>query len=160
MSMTVELTGYLGCDPRIRLTKEKTFVLSPSQRPHDVHLFQYGPHRPRTDPKDELPIAADAEIEITRPPREYAALSVATNYGGQTVWHQLRAFNIDRGHPGSRYHELYAVRLARKGDRVHVAGRPACWRPPKDENEDEKKDFYYLKVLSFRILATKRKRLA
>ena len=153
MSMTVELTGYLGCDPRIRLTKEKTFVLSPSQRPHDVHRFFYGPHRPTPDPETDLPIDTDAEIEITRPPREFAALSVATHHAGQAVWHQIRAFNIDPGHPQSRYRELYGIRIARKGDRVHVIGRVASWTTPDGT------DFRYVELLSFRVVATKRKRL-
>ncbi len=154
MSLTVELTGYLGCDSRIRLTKEKTFKLSPAERPHDVHLFCYGPHRPQADPKDELPIEADAEIEITRPPREFAALSVATQHGRETVWHQLRAFNIDPHHPHTRYHDLYAVRLARKGDRVHVTGRPKSWPIPDKKDEV----FEYLELLSFRILKPRRLR--
>ncbi len=150
MTLTVELTGCLGCDPRIRLTQPKSFQLSPSERPHDVHLFCYGPHRPLPDPEGDLPIEADAEIEITRPPREFAALSVATHHRGQTVWHQLRAFNIDPDHPQTRYRELFAVRLARKGDRVHLIGRAASWRTPEGE------DFRYLELQSFRIVVTKR----
>ncbi len=151
MTLTVELTGYLGCDPRIRLTRPKIFRLLPSQRPHDLHLFCYGPHRPLPDPEDDLPVEAAAEIEITRPPRDYAALSVATQHGGQTVWHQLRAFNIDPDHPQTRYRELFAVRLARKGDRVHLIGRPASWPIP-----DEDEVFHYLELQSFRIIRPKR----
>lgn len=150
MSITVELTGYLGCDPRIRFTEAKTFTLSPELRPHDVHRFCYGPHRPKPDPEGDLPIEVDAEIEITRPPREFAALSVATHHRGKAVWHQLRAFNIDPDHPQSRYRELYSVRLARKGDRVHLIGRRASWITP------EGTIFRYLELLSFRIVATKR----
>lgn len=146
MPMTVELTGYLGCDPRIRLTEVKTFKLSPRERPHDIHLFCYGPHRPTPDPEEDLPIEADAEIEITRPPREFAALSVATHHRGKTVWHQLRAFNIDPDHPRTRYRELFAVRLARKGDRVHLIGRVASWRTPDGDI------FRYLELESFRVM--------
>ncbi len=153
MTLTVELTGYLGCDPRIRLTQEKTYNLSPDQRPHDVHRFCYGPHRPIPDPETDLPVDTDAEIEITRPPREFAALSVATHHAGQAVWHQIRAFNIDPGHPQSRYRELYGIRIARKGDRVHLIGRVASWTTPDGT------DFRYLELLSFRVVATKRKRL-
>ncbi len=102
------------------------------------------------DPETDLPVDTDAEIEITRPPREFAALSVATHHQGRAVWHQLRAFNIDPAHPQSRYHELYGVRLARKGERVHVIGRMASWTTP------EGTVFRYLELLSFRIVATKR----
>ncbi len=151
MTITVELTGYLGCDPRIRLTRPKIFRLSPSERPHDLHLFCYGPHRPVPDPEADLPVDADAEIEITRSPREYAALSVATHHGGRTVWHQLRAFNIDPDHPQSLYHDLYAVRVARKGDRVHVVGRVASWLIP-----DVDEVFRYLDLQSLRIVKPKR----
>ncbi len=157
MTVRVELTGYLGCDPRIRLTAEKTFLLAPRQRPQDQHLFYYGPHRPVPDPEAELPIESDAEIEITRPPRQFVALSVATNHGGQPVWHQLRAFNVDPDHPQSHYHDLYAVRMARKGDRVHVTGRVRSWRipDPKDPKDDL---FWYVDVESFQILGLKRRR--
>ncbi len=44
------------------------------------------------------------------------------------------------------------MRLARKGDRVHVIGRMASWTTPDGT------DFRYLEMLSFRIVATKRKR--
>ncbi len=156
MTLRVELTGYLGCDPRIRLTQPKTFKLSPSQRPHDAFLHCYGPHRPVPDPEGDLPIDCDVEIEITRPPRQFAALSVATRHGGETVWHQLRAFNIDPDHPQTRYRDLYAVRLARKGDRVHVTGRIASWRiPDPDDPADDL--FWYIDVESFRILSLKRR---
>ena len=150
MSLTVELTGYLGCDPRIRHTQEKTYTLSASQRPHDLHLFCYGPGRPISDPKDDLPIETDAEFEITRPPRQFAALSVATHHRGQTVWHQVRAFNIDPHHPQSRYRDLFALRLARKGDRVHLVGRMTSWTTPDGSA------FRYLDLQSFRLVATKR----
>lgn len=149
MSLTVDLTGYLGCDPRIRLTSEKTFLLAPSRRPHDTHLFSYGPHWPVPDPEGDLPIEMDAEIEITRPPREFAALSIATHHRGETVWHQARAFNIDPAHPQTRYRDLFAVRLARKGDRVRASGRIKTWRTP-DGN-----DFRYLDLESFRIVSAK-----
>lgn len=150
MTLRVDLTGYLGCDPRIRLTEAKTYVLPPSQRPHDTHYFSYGPHRPIPDPEGDLPIEADAEIEIARPPREFAALSVATHHRGQTVWHQLRAFNIDPGHPQTRYRELFAIRLARKGDRVRVLGRMASWPTPDGGV------FRYLDLESFHIVKPRR----
>ncbi len=150
MPMTFDLTGYLGSDPRICLTKAKTFKLSPKQRPHDIHLFCYGPHRPVADPKDELPIKEDAEIEITRAPREFVALSVATHHSGQTAWHQLRAWNVDPDHPKSHYLDLLAVRLARKGDRVHAVGRVASWTTPDGGV------FRYLDLKSFRILKASR----
>ena len=151
MTLRVELTGYLGRDPRICLTEPKTFQLRPSQRPHDAFIHCYGPHRPVPDPEADLPIERDAEIEITRPPREFAALSVATHHRGQTVWHQLRAFNIDPHHPQTRYRELYALRVARKGDRVHLTGRVASWRTPDGGL------FRYLEVESFRIVGLKRR---
>ena len=151
MTLTVDVTGYLGCDPRIRLTSEKTFTLAPSQRPHDSHLFCYGPHRPTPDPEGDLPIDTDAEIEITRPPREFAALSIASHHRGETAWHQVRAFNIDPAHPQTRYLDLYAVRLARKGDRVRAVGRIKTWRTPDGG------DFRYLELESFRILTVKRR---
>ncbi|MCP4052525.1 MAG: hypothetical protein GY739_05550, partial [Mesoflavibacter sp.] len=144
--MTFDLTGYLGCDPRIRRTREKTFKLSPDQRPHYTHRFCYGPHFPVPDLEGELPIKADSEIEITRPPREFVALSVATHHSGQTAWHQLRAWNVDPDHPKSRYFDLLAVRLARKGDRVHAVGRVASWTTPDGGV------FRYLDLKSFRIL--------
>ncbi len=150
MPMTFEFTGYLGSDPRIRHTSEKTFTLTPGERPHDTHLFYYGPNRPLPDPEADLPIDTDAEIEITRPPREFVALSVATNHGRQTVWHQLRAWNVDPDHPKSHYFDLLSVRLARKGDRVHVVGRVASWEPPDGDV------FRYLDVQSFRILKARR----
>ncbi len=158
MTLRVELTGYLGCDPRIRLTQPKTFKLRPSQRPHDVFLHCYGPHRPVPDPEGELPIECDAEIEITRAPRQFAALSVATRHGGETVWHQLRAFNIDPDHPLSRYHDLYAVRVARKGDQVHLTGRAASWRVPEPK-DGEDPIFRYIELESLRIVNLKRRRL-
>lgn len=151
MSLTIDVTGYLGCDPRIRLTSEKTFLLSASQRPHDTHLFYYGPRRPVPDPEGDLPSDMDAEIEITRPPREFAALSIATHHRGKAVWHQVRAFNIDPAHPQTLYRELYAVRLARKGDRVRALGRIKTWRTPDGE------DFRYLDLESFRIVSVKRR---
>ncbi len=149
MTPKIELTGYLGCDPRIRQTKPKTFKLSASQRPHDTFRFCYGPGWPMPDPEGELPIECDAEIEITRSPRQFAALSVATHHCGQTVWHQLRAFNIDPDHPQTRYRELYAVRLARKGDRVQLTGRVESWQTPDGDL------FRYLDLESFRIVNAK-----
>ncbi|MCP4485980.1 MAG: hypothetical protein GY820_01425 [Gammaproteobacteria bacterium] len=126
MTMTFELTGYLGSDPRIRHTSEKTFTLSPSERPHDTHLFCHGPNRPVPDPEVDLPIDTDAEIEITRPPREFVALSVATHHSGQTAWHQLRAWNVDPDHPKSHYFDLLAyASLAR----AIGSTRLAAWRP-------------------------------
>ena len=152
-SELIELEGRLGRDPEIRQTAAKTYHLKPAERPQSRFLFAYGPRPAVPDPEADRPIENDLEFEITRPGRDFAALSLAVARGRRTDWHQLRAFNIDPHHPQSRYRELYALRIARKGDLIRVLGRHATWKAP------DGKVFHYIDIVDFRIVALTRRAL-
>jgi single-stranded DNA-binding protein len=92
--MTLTLTGFLGKDPEIRQTKERTET---RRRYNPVALC-----------KDTF------EVHIRA--RDYIVLSLAVHDGDQTTWHRLVVWNGDR----LAYRN---IRFAGKGDRVTVTGR-------------------------------------
>lgn len=108
---TITLTGYLGADREIRLTRTRTrtlSILNPVAECHD-------------------------ETEITTRPREYARLSLAThrrvNGQWETTWHQLVVWNADRM-------ENFQVRMARKGQKVTVTGHYETFRYTGEDGEE------------------------
>jgi len=99
----ISLTGYLGADREIRLTRTRTKTL---------RIFNPGAE-------------CYDETEITTRPREYVRLSLAThrrvNGEWETTWHQLVVWNADR-------RERFHIRLARKGNKVTVTGHYETFR--------------------------------
>lgn len=97
------LTGYLGADREIRLTRPRTRTGT-----------RYNPVAQCKDP-----------YELTPPPREYARMSLATHHreGRRwiTTWHQLVVWDVTRP-------DRFAARLGRKGDKVTVRGKPRTYR--------------------------------
>lgn len=96
---TLTLTGYLGADREIRSTRQRTGTGS-----------RYNP------------VIDDWEAyDYTTTSRSYARLSLAarkkTASGWETTWHQLVVWDADGM-------DRVNVRIARKGDRVRITGRP------------------------------------
>lgn len=119
MKDTVTLTGYLGRDPEIRDTRERT--LTRTDRPESPVFV----HRGVRVPDSEHDICEPAaEYDVTIPSREYAVLSLATHtWRGReriTTWHRLIVWNVFRL-------EFLGVRIARKGSKVQVTGRITVW---------------------------------
>lgn len=110
---TLTLTGYLGADREIRTTRERTGTAR--------H------YNPVIDDWEEHDWSASG--------RSYARLSLATHKktasGWQSAWHQLVVWNVDAM-------DRVNVRLARKGDRVRITGRPEVFTYT-DETGTERK---------------------
>ena len=115
MNDTITLTGYLGKDPEIRETQERTFT---RQTPAKPLIFEHAGSRTldRADDIAEEPL----EYDVTTPARAFAVLSLAThNWVGKqqiTTWHRIVVWNVDRL-------EHLGVRIARKGSKVEITGR-------------------------------------
>ena len=119
MNDTVTLTGYLGKDPEIRDTRERTITLR--ERPATLIFEHNGAQVPdRTYDLCEEP----AEYDVTPPTREYAVFSLAVHrwQGGRrkTTWHRVIVWNVDRM-------EYRGLRIARKGSKVEVSGHPTSY---------------------------------
>ncbi len=115
MNDTLTLTGYLGKDPEIRETQERTYT---RQTLPPLLIFEHAGLRlpDRADDIAEEP----AEYDVTVPSRAFAVLSLATHswVGSEriTTWHRLVVWNVDRL-------EHLGVRIARKGSKVEISGR-------------------------------------
>ncbi len=114
MNATVTLIGYLGKDPEIRDTEERTFT---QKTLGQQLIFE---HRgARTLDRDCDIAEAAPEYDVTVPSREYAVFSLATHgWEGKkriTTWHRVVVWNADRL-------EFLGLRIARKGSRVEVTG--------------------------------------
>ncbi len=115
MTDTITLTGYLGKNPEIRDTAERTITL---RERHQTSVFEYAgtcsPDRPQDITEEP------AEYEYTLTPRDNAVLSLAPHrWEGKeriTTWHRVVVWNVDRM-------EHIGVRIARKGSRVEITGR-------------------------------------
>ncbi|MCP3957372.1 MAG: hypothetical protein GY719_05930 [bacterium] len=141
MNDTITLTGYLGKDPEIRETQERTLT---RQTPAPRLIFEHAGlrHPDRADDIAEEP----AEYDVTVPARAYAVLSLAThNWAGReriTTWHRVVVWNVDRL-------EHLGVRIARKGSKVEITGQRTSF---------ETRDGWTLEQIelsSFRILQLK-----
>ena len=139
---TVTLTGYLGNDPDIRETEERTYTEPQPPTRLEYHLggvMQY----------DEL-LEEAAEYDVTSPSREYAVFSLAehTSQNGKnaTKWHRVMAWNVDRL-------EHFAVRLARRGDKVRITGRQTTFVVRKGRNKG--KTIVQIELIKLEILQTK-----
>ena len=115
MNDTLTLTGYLGKDPEIRDTQERTFTW---QTPAQRLIFEHAGVT-IADRADDIAEEA-AEYDVTVPSREYALFSLATHtWEGReriTTWHRVVVWNVGRL-------EHLGVRIARKGSRVEITGR-------------------------------------
>ena len=105
MGHTLTLTGYLGKDPEIRETKERT--LTRKTRPEPL-IFEFGGVRTPDRPCDICEDAA--EYDVTVPSREYALKDL-----------DIRAF-IDNG-------DLSIDRWEATYSGGSLSG-PPCWGPP------------------------------
>jgi single-stranded DNA-binding protein len=107
---TMTLTGYLGADRELRLTRTRTKTL---------RIFNPGAE-------------CYDETEITTRPREYVRLSLAThrrvNGEWETTWHQLVVWNADRM-------ENFHILLSRKGHKVTVTGHYETFRFTGDDGQ-------------------------
>ncbi len=154
----IELTGYLGRDPELRETQEKTFVVDHVDECRTTYLA-HGASIPEPDmigdqlAEDAIPYG-ERHTEITRLPRDYAVMSLGVHDGPKTTWYSLRVFNIDPHHPQSRYTAMLGIRIAKRGDQVQVKGRKKTWTSPGPNSYTLK----YIDVEEFRILRTKRPR--
>ena len=115
MTDTITLTGYLGKDPEIRETEERTFTQTTLGQ---QLIFE---HRgARTSDRDCDIAEAAPEYGVTVPSRTYAVFSLATHswYGEQriTTWHRVVVWNLHRMGFGG-------IRIARKGSKLEVTGR-------------------------------------
>ena len=126
MNDTITLTGYLGKDPEIRETKERTFT---RQSHVESLIFE---HRGARTPDRPCDICEEpAEYDVTIPAREFAVLSLAVHtWIGRkqiTDWYRVVMWNLERVGPGG-------VRIARKGSKVEITGRRTSFetgrRPP------------------------------
>jgi single-stranded DNA-binding protein len=90
------LIGFLGKDRIERFTPERTYTVMVPDPILDNDLV---------------------EKEVTTPGRPYLKLSLATHEGQVTRWHDLIIWSPDHRTP------VQNAYLARKGDRVKVAGR-------------------------------------
>jgi len=141
MNDVITVTGYLGKDPEIRDTSERTVTLR--ELPPSLVFEHSGVQTPdRIDDICEEP----AEYDVTLPTREYAVLSLATHRweGGQrvTTWHRVVVWNVDRM-------EHIGVRIARKGSKVEVKGRLTSY-VTGDGRTLEQIDLIHLRILELK----------
>jgi single-stranded DNA-binding protein len=97
----ITLIGYLGKDREVRQTRERTRIAT-------FH---------------NIVAEMTEEYEVTIRPRDFVVLSLATHEGPKTIWHRLVAWSPERN-------GLSNMRLARKGDKVEVTGRPETFTYP------------------------------
>ena len=141
MDDTLTLTGYLGKDPEIRETQERTYTREVHRAPL---IFEHNGVRTYDRPSD---IAEEpAEYDVTIPSREFAVLSLATHdWVGReriTTWHRIVVWNVDRL-------EHIGVRIARKGSRVEITGRRTSFETRDGRTLEQ------IELTSFRILKLK-----
>lgn len=109
MTATLRLIGYIGRNRQVRQTRERT---------HTATFY------------NEVAEMKE-EYDVRVPPRDYIVLSLATHHGSETIWRRLVVWSPDTT-------GLSHVRLARKGDRVEVTGRPETFSYlDKDGNPQE-----------------------
>ena len=141
MQDTVTLTGYLGKDPEIRDTQEKTVTLT--ERPALI-VFEYD-GKTVLDREDDL-MEQPAEYDVTYPSREYGVLSLATHrWDGKrriTSWHRVIVWNVERM-------EHRGVRIARKGSKVEITGRKTTF------NTSDGRSLEQIELIRLRILELK-----
>jgi hypothetical protein len=95
----VTLTGYLGRNPEMRSTAERTYEalfyneVAEMHEPYQVHV----------------------------PSREYLVLSLARHHGAEAIWHRLVVWNGDQ-----LCHRN--IRFAGSGDLVEVVARPDSFK--------------------------------
>lgn len=141
MNDTITLTGYLGKDPEIRETEERTCT---RQTPARALIFEHAGARvpDRVDDIAEEP----AEYDVTIPSREFAVLSLATHaWVGRdriTTWHRIVVWNVDRL-------EHLGVRIARKGSKVEITGRRTSFETRDGRTLEQ------IELTCFRILRLK-----
>ncbi len=141
MNDIITLTGYLGKDPEIRETAERTYTRKTQARPL---FFEY---KGRTTPDRAEDVCEEpAEYDVTVPPRDFAVLSLATHtWDGKkriTTWHRVVVWNVERL-------EFMGVRIARKGSRVTLTGRQTSFET-RDSRVLEQ-----IELTDFRILELK-----
>ena len=141
MNDTITLTGYLGKDPEIRETQERTFT-----RQSHVETLIFEHHGVRTPDRPCDICEEPAEYDVTVPPREYAVFSIATHdWVGReriTTWHRGIIWNLERMGFGG-------VRIARKGSKVEITGRPTTFETRDGRTLEQ------IEVTNFRILQLK-----
>ena len=141
MNGTITLTGYLGKDPQIRETQERTYTQA--SQPQTL-IFEHAGRRvyDRADDIAEEP----AEYDVTVPSRAFAVLSLATHdwVGPErlTTWHRVVVWNVERL-------EFMGVRIARKGSKVELTGRLTAF-----ETRDGRR-LEQVELSEFRILELK-----
>ena len=141
MNDTITLTGYLGKDPEIRETEERTLT---RQTPAQPLVFEHAGLRTYDRPDDiaEEPV----EYDVTIPSREFAVLSLATHkWVGReriTTWHRVVVWNVERM-------SNIGVRIARKGSKVEINGHRTSFET-RDGHRLEQ-----IELTSFRILELK-----
>lgn len=140
MSLTVRLTGFLGCEPEHRLTQPRT--LQRSVPLHDDCVFV---HAGRWNRDPHLDDDQTIEIESQATPRGYTVLSVATHCGRgrqrRTFWHRVIAWGSDRHHD--------TLRWCHKGDQVEITGRPTTFVT------EDGRELVQIELQSCRILRAK-----
>ena len=139
---TITLEGYLGNDRDLRETQERTYTTT-----HPATHLEY--HRGGVMQYDEV-LEEVGEYEVTVPSRQYAVLSVAEhsweNGQRKTTWHRVIVWNVDR-------HEHFAVRLARRGDKVRITGRQTTFVARKGKNKGQ--TIVQIELIKLEILQTK-----
>ncbi len=143
MNDPITLTGYLGKDPEIRDTRERTLTLR--ERPATL-IFEHNGAQV-TDRTYDL-CEEPAEYDVTPPTREYAVFSLAVHRweGGRrkTSWHRVIVWNVDRI-------EHMGVRIARKGSKVEVTGRPTSYTF-RDEKAEKEVTLEQIEATTVRLL--------
>ncbi|MCP3962398.1 MAG: single-stranded DNA-binding protein [bacterium] len=138
MDDTLTLTGYLGKDPEIRETQERTLT---RQALGPQLIFEHAGLRlpDRAGDIAEEP----AEYDVTVPPRAYAVFSLATHsWAGAkriTTWHRIVVWNVERL-------EHIGVRIARKGSKVEITGRRTSFETRDGHTLEQ------IELTNFRIL--------
>ena len=138
MNDIITLTGYLGKDPEIRGTKERTYTW---QTPARKLIFE---HRGvQTLDRDDDVAEAPVKYDVTVPSRDFAVLSLATHHWDGTkritTWHRIVVWNVDRL-------EHIGVRIARKGSRVEITGRRTSFETREGQVLEQ------IELTNFRIL--------
>ena len=141
MNDSITLTGYLGKDPEVRETEERTYTREVHRAPL---IFEHNGVRTYDRPSD---IAEEpAEYDVTVPSREYAVASLATHSWVKgkriTQWHRIVVWNLERMGFGG-------IRIARKGSKVEVTGRATSFKTRDGKTLEQ------IEVTTFRILKLK-----
>jgi len=143
MNDSITLTGYLGKDPEIRDTRERTVTLR--ERPATLVFEHCGVQTPdRSYDVCEEP----AEYDLTLPTREYAVFSLAVHRwaGGtrKTFWHRIIVWDVDRM-------EFMGLRIARKGSKLEITGRRTSFTY-RDEKAEKEVTVDQIEAVTVRLL--------